>query len=471
MKLWGGRFHKSTDKIVEEFTTSLSFDKRLFKEDIAGSIAHVKMLAKQEIISQEDSDAIQEAIQEIYREIEAGQFAFDIGDEDIHMAIERALIEKIGPVGGKLHTARSRNDQVALDTRLYLKKEIIELCGLVMDFQEVLISKSQEHAKTIIPGYTHMQRAQPLLLSHHLLAYFFMLQRDFYRLYNSYRETDVMPLGSAALAGTSFPIDRQYVADELGFARVSENSLDSVSDRDFVIQFLAAASQIMAHLSRLSEELIIWSTQEFNFIVMDDSHTTGSSIMPQKKNPDIAELARGKTGRVYGNLMSMLTVMKGLPLAYNRDLQEDKEGLFDTIDTVKLSLLVLRSAIKTMAVNTDKMAQAVQADYITATDYADYLVKKGMPFRVAHEVVGELVKGCVDQGKKLSELSLEELKKVNNLFDVDALELADPRRSVESRVSQGGTSSPSVNRQLAQAAKILSDEKKWLEKHLQKDKE
>lgn len=471
MKLWGGRFHKSTDKIVEEFTTSLSFDKRLFKEDIAGSIAHVKMLAKQEIISQEDSDAIQEAIQEIYREIEAGQFAFDIGDEDIHMAIERALIEKIGPVGGKLHTARSRNDQVALDTRLYLKKEIIELCGLVMDFQEVLISKSHEHVKTIIPGYTHMQRAQPLLLSHHLLAYFFMLQRDFYRLYNSYRETDVMPLGSAALAGTSFPIDRRYVADELGFARVSENSLDSVSDRDFVIQFLAAASQIMAHLSRLSEELIIWSTQEFNFIVMDDSHTTGSSIMPQKKNPDIAELVRGKTGRVYGNLMSMLTVMKGLPLAYNRDLQEDKEGLFDTIDTVKLSLLVLRSAIKTMAVNTDKMAQAVQDDYITATDYADYLVKKGMPFRVAHEVVGELVKGCVDQGKKLSDLSLSELKKVNNLFDADALELADPRRAVESRVSQGGTSSPSVNRQLAQAAKILSDEKKWLEKHLQKDKE
>ena len=404
MKLWGGRFHKSTDKLVEEFTTSLSFDKRLFKEDIAGSIAHVKMLAKQAIIPQEDSDIIQTAIQEIYREIEAEQFAFNIGDEDIHMAIERALIEKVGPVGGKLHTARSRNDQIALDTRMYLKKEIIELCGLVMDFQEVLISKSREHIETIIPGYTHMQRAQPLLLSHHFLAYFFMLQRDFYRLFNSYRETDVLPLGSAALAGTSFPIDRRYIANELGFSRVSENSLDSVSDRDFIIQFLAAAGLMMAHLSRLAEELIIWSTQEFNFIVMDDSHTTGSSIMPQKKNPDVAELARGKTGRVYGNLMAMLTVMKGLPLSYNRDLQEDKESLFDTIDTVKLTLSVLRSTIKTMSINTDKMAKAAQADFITATDYADYLVKKGMPFRVAHEVVGELVKNCIDAGKNLSAL-------------------------------------------------------------------
>jgi len=466
MKLWGGRFHKSTDKIVEEFTTSLGFDKRLFKEDIAGSIAHVKMLAKQEIISQADSDAIQAAIQEIYREIEADQFAFNIGDEDIHMAIERALIEKVGPVGGKLHTARSRNDQVALDTRLYLKKEIIELCGLVMDFQEVLIGKSRAHLETIIPGYTHLQRAQPIFFSHHLLAYFFMLQRDFYRLFNSYRETDVMPLGSAALAGTSFPIDRQYVANELGFARVSENSLDSVSDRDFILQFLATAALLMAHLSRLAEELVIWSTQEFNFIVLDDAHTTGSSIMPQKKNPDVAELARGKTGRVYGNLMAMLTVMKGLPLAYNRDLQEDKESLFDTIDTVKLSLSVLRSTIKTMAVNTDEMEEAAQADFITATDYADYLVKKGVPFRVAHEVVGELVKECVDSGKKLSDLSVEDLKKINNLFDADILELAQPRHSVESRTSAGGTSSQSINRQLAQAAKIMADEKKWLEKHL-----
>jgi len=281
----------------------------------------------------------------------------------------------------------------------------------------------------------------------------------------------MLPLGSAALAGTSFPIDRQYIAGELGFARVSENSLDSVSDRDFIIQFLAAAGLIMAHLSRLAEELIIWSTQEFNFIVMDDSHTTGSSIMPQKKNPDVAELARGKTGRVYGNLMATLTVIKGLPLAYNRDLQEDKESLFDTIDTVKLSLSVLMSTTKTMVVNTNNMAKAAQADFITATDYADYLVKKGMPFRVAHEVVGELVKNCLDEGKNLGDLSLEDLKKINNLFDADALELADPRHSVESRTSEGGTSSESVSRQFSQAAKILDDEKKWLEKHLGKDRE
>lgn len=464
MKLWGGRFEKPTERIVEEFTTSLHFDKRLYKEDIAGSLAHVKMLAKAGIIPPQDSDAIQAGLSRIYREIESGQFAFNVGDEDIHMAIERALIDKVGPTGGKLHTARSRNDQVALDLRLYLKREIASICSLVIDFQQVLKAKGEEHIDTIMPGYTHLQRAQPILLPHHLLAYFFMLRRDFRRLVECYRETDVMPLGSAALAGTSFPIDRDFIARELGFAKVSGNSLDAVSDRDFVVQFLAAAGLIMAHLSRLAEELILWSSQEFGFISMDDAYSTGSSIMPQKKNPDVAELVRGKTGRVYGHLMAMLTVIKGLPLAYNRDLQEDKEGLFDTVDTLKLSLAVLAGAVKTMTVKGEAMEQAAASGFAVATDYADYLVKKGMPFRAAHEVMGELVKECLNQNRGLADLSLDDLKKLSNLFEADALELSGVRQSVNSRISAGGTAPESVAVQLSEAAEMLAEEKAWVER-------
>lgn len=462
MKLWSGRFDKPTDKIIEEFTASLSFDKRLYKEDIAGSIAHAKMLAKTGIIGVSDSDSIQEGLQEIYREIESEQFPFDIGDEDIHMAIERALIDKIGPVGGKLHTARSRNDQIALDLRLYLKKEIVLIASLIKDFQVILTEKARESKTTIMPGYTHLQRAQPILFSHHLLAYFFMLERDFYRIKNCFLETDSMPLGSAALAGTSFPIDRNFVAKELGFSKISDNSLDSVSDRDFVVSLLSSVSLLIAHLSRLAEEIVLWSSQEFDFVVLDDSHATGSSIMPQKKNPDFAELIRGKSGRVFGNLMAMLTVLKGLPLAYNRDLQEDKEGLFDTIDTIKPAIMVIGGAIQAMTIKKENMEKAAGTDFSTATDYADYLVKKGMPFRAAHEVIGTIVKDCISKDKDLSELTIEELKSFSNDFDTDALDLHSIKNSIESRTSRGGTAPISVEEQLAKSEKILSGEEEWI---------
>ncbi len=462
MKLWSGRFDKPTDKIIEEFTASLDFDKRLYKDDIAGSIAHAKMLAKVGIISTKESDALQSGLSEIYREIDSGQFSFDIGDEDIHMAIERALIDKIGSVGGKLHTARSRNDQITLDLRLYLKKEIVIIATLIKDFQAILSEKCRISKSAMMPGYTHLQRAQPILFSHHLLAYFFMLERDFNRLKNCFLETDVMPLGSAALAGTSFPIDRDFVSSELGFSKISDNSLDSVSDRDFVVSFLSSASLLITHLSRLAEEIVLWSSQEFGFVVLDDAHATGSSIMPQKKNPDFAELIRGKTGRIFGNLMAMLTVLKGLPLAYNRDLQEDKEGLFDTIDTIKPAIVVIGSAIQAMTINIENMEKAAGTDFSTATDYADYLVKKGIPFRAAHEVVGEIVKDCIAKNKDLSELSIDDLKNFSNDFDADALELHSIKNSVDSRTSPGGTAPISVEEQLAKSEKILKSEEEWL---------
>lgn len=462
MKLWGGRFKKDTDRLVEEFTASLPYDLRLYKEDIEGSLAHVSMLAKCEIISQEEAAQIKEGLGEIFREIKSGKFEFDLSDEDIHTSIERALIDKIGPVGGKLHTARSRNDQVTLDMRMHLKEEIAVICQLLIRLQKTLLKLAKDNLSAIMPGYTHLQKAQPVLFSHHLMAYFFMLGRDFEFLKHCFAQTDVMPLGSAALAGTSFAIDRQFVADELGFSKVSPNSMDAVSDRDFVMQFLSAASLVMVHLSRLCEELIIWSTAEFDFIELDDAFTTGSSIMPQKKNPDVAELIRAKAGRVFGNLMGLLAVLKSLPLAYNKDLQEDKEALFDSVDTLKASLKSLDGMLATMKINAEQMKKGVEGTFITATDLADYLACRGMSFRESHEVVGKVVKYCLDGGLVLTDLSLKQLQKFSRLFDEGALKVIQASHAVEQRKSSGGTSSEKVKEQLYQGKDVLVTELNWL---------
>lgn len=465
MKPWGGRFRKGTNKQVEEFTASLSFDKRLYRQDIAGSIAHAKMLANSNIITQEDADAICSGLSEIFREVESGDFNFQVGDEDIHMAIERALIDKVGPVGGKLHTARSRNDQVALDTRIYAKEACVEIAGATIELQRALLGFAKEHQSVIMPGYTHMQRAQPVLLTHHLLAYFFMTLRDFRRFSDCYREADSMPLGSGALAGAGFDIDRGFLAKELGFATVTDNSMDSVSDRDFVVQLLAAVALVMTHLSRLSEEVVLWSSSEFGYLVLDDSYSTGSSMMPQKKNPDVAELVRGKCGRVFGDLMAMLTILKGLPLTYNRDLQEDKECLFDAIDTALSSLRVFAGMLSTAKVNASAMTAAAGGGYSTATDYADYLVEKGVPFRSAHEVVGRIVGDCIAKTRDLSSLSPAELHKYSTKFEEDALLLADVPGSLERRRSEGGSSPESVKKQLAKAEQMVAEEEAWVEQH------
>ena len=455
-KLWGGRFKQATKGLVEDFTASVHFDKRLFRQDILGSKAHAKMLAKQGIISNEDADAIVKGLDSILEEIEQGKFEWDSSLEDVHMNIEQALINRIGDAGRRLHTARSRNDQVATDVRLYLKEEIARLDALLFELQKGFVFQAENYLDYILPGYTHLQRAQPVLWGHHMLAYFEMFRRDRERLWDCFKRVDSSPLGSAALAGTGFPIDRDYTAKELGFSSVSRNSMDSVGDRDFIIEFIAASSLIMAHLSRLSEELILWSSQEFDFVELPDSFCTGSSIMPQKKNPDVPELVRGKTGRVFGNLMASLTLIKGLPLAYNRDLQEDKEILFDTVDTVSASVEVLAELIKELKPKKDRMEQALQHGFLTATDFADYLVQKGVPFRTAHEIVGKAVALCVEQNKELHELSIDELKKLNSLIDKDLYSLLTPKGSVESRKSKGGTSSIRVKEALEEA-------KSWLE--------
>ena len=407
-KLWGGRFTQPTDRFVEEFTASIDFDKRLYHQDIRGSIAHARMLGKQGIISLDDMEQIVHGLQEILRQIEAGRFDFSVALEDIHMNIESRLSEKIGEAGKRLHTGRSRNDQVALDIRLYLRDEIVEISAYLDLLIDALIEQAEKNIEVIMPGYTHLQTAQPILFSHHLMAYVEMFRRDKGRMEDCLRRMNLCPLGAGALAGTTFPIDREHVAEHLDFPGVTRNSLDSVSDRDFALEFLAASSILMMHLSRFSEELILWSTSEFKFIDLSDGFCTGSSIMPQKKNPDVPELVRGKTGRVYGNLMALLTVMKGLPLAYNKDMQEDKEPLFDTIDTVKGSLKIFVDMIREMRVNADRMRAAAAGGYSTATDVADYLVRKGMPFRDAHEVVGKAVAYCIAQGKDLPELTIEE---------------------------------------------------------------
>ncbi len=439
-KLWAGRFKEKTEKVVENFTSSLSFDVRLWKYDIEGSAAHVKMLGKQKIIPQKDAELILHGLEKIKEEIQAGRFTFLDDLEDVHMNIEHALIKKIGPVGGKLHTARSRNDQVALDLRLFLRDEVAGILKLIKNFQKAIVSAAEKHVDTAMPGFTHLQKAQPVLLAHHLLAYFEMLDRDRERFEDCFRRINVLPLGSAALAGTTLPIDRRYVARLLKFPVISENSMDAVSDRDFVIEFISVSSILMVHLSRLSEEIIIWNNDQFGFVELPDAFTTGSSIMPQKKNPDVLELIRGKTGRVFGHLMAILTVMKGLPLAYNRDLQEDKEPVFDSVDTVKSSLQVLTEMMPKVRFNKKAMAKSAEEGFLTATDLAEYLVRKGMPFREAHKVTGEVVRHCIDNKKTMNALSLQEFRQFSKLIDKDIAYYITVKASIEGKKSFGGTS-------------------------------
>ena len=455
-KLWGGRFSKNTNELVDAFNASIDFDKRLYHEDIRGSMAHARMLAKCGIIPAEDGEKIIAGLKDILADIEAGNFDFSVDLEDIHMNVEARLTERIGSAGARLHTARSRNDQVALDMHMYMKREVTEIAELLLRFEEALLSVAKQHAKTLMPGYTHLQRAQPITFAHHLLAYFNMLQRDFRRLLGVWEGADLMPLGAGAIAGTTFPIDRHMVAEELNFSTVYPNSMDAVSDRDYVIEFLSFASTLMMHMSRLSEEICLWSSTEFGFVELDDAFATGSSMMPQKKNPDISELVRGKTGRVYGHLMAMLTTAKGLPLTYNKDLQEDKEGFFDAIDTVKFTLAVYRDMILTMTVNVDKMAQAVAHDFSNATDLADYLVRKGLPFRQAHEVVGKCVAYAIEQGKFLLEISIEEYKQFSELFESDLMTALDPANCVEARRSYGGPAFSENEKQFALGDKVLA---------------
>jgi argininosuccinate lyase len=455
-KLWGGRFTKATNELVEAYTASIGFDRKLAKEDIEGSLAHVRMLGACGIIGKEDAEAIAQGLMTILKKIETEDVEFRVEDEDIHMNIERLLTEEIGPVAGRLHTARSRNDQVATDLHLYLRKKTQSLIQRLEAVQRAIVEKAKAHVHTILPGYTHLQRAQPVSFAHHLLAYFWMFERDKERLKDGLKRINWLPLGAGALAGTTFPIDRDQVARALGFDRIYPNSLDAVSDRDFVVEFLAAASLIMAHISRLSEELILWSSQEFQFIELDDAFCTGSSIMPQKKNPDVPELLRGKTGRVYGHLIGLLTVLKGLPLAYNKDMQEDKEGLFDTVETLEGALQLLAPLLATMTVHGERMRRAALNDYSNATDLADYLAEKGVPFREAHGIIGRLVLYAIQNGKYLLELSMDEFKAFSPLFESDVYERLKPENVVAARKSDGGTAPEAVQAQLELAESLLT---------------
>lgn len=455
MKLWSGRFEKNTSNLMDDFNSSIRFDQRLYKQDILGSIAHAGMLGKQGIIPKEDAELIQKTLKEILADIEAGKVEFSISAEDIHMNIETILIERIGDTGKKLHTGRSRNDQVALDIRMYLKDEITEIKELIKNLMKVLINISENHLETIMPGYTHLQRAQPITLAHHMMAYFEMFKRDAARLDDTYKRTNILPLGSGALAGTTYPLDRNFVAQELGFDGVSLNSLDAVSDRDFAIELLSALSILMMHLSRFSEEIIIWSSSEFGFIELDDAYSTGSSIMPQKKNPDVAELVRGKTGRIYGSLMALLTTMKALPLAYNKDMQEDKEPLFDAIDHVKMCLPIFTEMLDTMKVRKDNMHKAASGGFTNATDAADYLAKKGVPFRDAHEILGKLVLYCIQNGKSLEELTLEEYKNISDVFEQDIYKAISLEECVSKRNITGGPAKEAVKEHIQTAKNFL----------------
>jgi len=454
-KLWGGRFSSKPDVMVDRFHASIGFDKRLWREDIESSIVYSRMLAKQGIISDSEAATIIKALQEIHDEIEKGTFAFDESLEDIHTHIEDALIRRIGPLGESLYTGRSRNDQIALDTRLYVKNAILELIHLVTELQVTLVELAEKNQDLVMPGYTHLQRAQPVLLAHHLLAYYEMLKRDKERLEESLKRTSVLPLGSAALAGTTFDIDREFLCRELNMESVSSNSMDAVSDRDFVVECIFCTALSMAHLSRLCEELILWSSQEFGFMEISDSFATGSSIMPQKKNPDIPELIRGKTGRVYGHLISLLTMMKGLPLAYNKDMQEDKEALFDTVDTVANSLTILSMLLKEVEFKGENMLKATQQGYLVATDLADYLVRKGMTFRKAHQVVGDIIRMAEAKNKELHQLDVKEMKDFSPLIEEDVYEWLDPRSCVERRNINGGTGPEAVKRALSKAREEL----------------
>ncbi len=454
-KAWGGRFASRTHNIAEKFSESVSFDRRLYKEDIRGSIAHVKMLRETGIIPRKDAARITKGLREIEKEIDRGEFVFSESCEDIHLNIEKRLIEKTGSSGAMVHTARSRNDQVLTDTRLYLRGETEEIISLVCALAEQFVELSAKNLEVVLPLYTHMQRAQPVLLSHHLLAYYEMLKRDRERFLNCLSRVDVSPLGSCAGAGTSFPINREMTAEDLGFKSVSRNSIDAVSDRDFCAEFVFCCSVLMMHLSRLSEELVLWSAKEFDFVNLGDGFTTGSSIMPQKKNPDMSELTRGKTARVYGNLAALLTLMKGLPLSYNRDMQEDKEPLFDTADTVKLCLRVNIEMLKTLEFKEENMKKALGGGFVTATDVADYLARKGVPFRLAHETVGKIVSYAEGGAKELSDLELSEFRRFSKKIDEDIFQMITLSGSVESRSSLGGTSTSNVKKEIANARRFL----------------
>ncbi|MEC1411329.1 argininosuccinate lyase [Bacillus safensis] len=455
-KLWGGRFQKTPEKWVDEFGASIHFDKQLVKEDLTGSLAHASMLNKCGILGDEEAAAIKDGLNTLMKKAEADELEFSVDYEDIHLNLEKMLIDEIGPLGGKLHTARSRNDQVATDMHLYLNNQVEHIIELISSFQTVLVEKAEQHVETIFPGYTHLQRAQPISFAHHMLAYFWMLERDKARFQDSLKRINVSPLGCGALAGTTFPIDREYTAEQLGFDHIYENSLDGVSDRDFILEFLSNSSLVMMHLSRFCEEIILWCSQEFKFIELDDTYATGSSMMPQKKNPDMAELIRGKTGRVYGNLMGLLTIMKGLPLTYNKDLQEDKEGMFDTVKTIAGSLQIFTGMIQTMTVNEDVMKKATKEDFSNATEVADYLAKKGMPFREAHEIVGKLVYTCIQKGIYLSDLSFESFTEASELFEQDIYTVLDPYVAVEKRTSAGGTGFKQIQLALEKAKACLA---------------
>ena len=461
-KLWGGRFSKTTDEMINEFQASIGFDRRMYREDIAGSLAHAAMLAKVGILSEEDRAAIEKGLKDILAQIEHGDFDFSVALEDIHMNIEKRLTDAIGDAGSRLHTARSRNDQVALDTHLFVRHAVVDVMAHIRTLQQALTESAAQHRDVIMPGYTHLQRAQPILFSHHLMAYFGMLARDFERFQGVYARTDIMPLGAGALAGTTLPIDRQFVAQRLHFERIYTNSLDAVSDRDYILEFLSAASILMVHLSRLSEEIILWCSREFSFVELDDAHCTGSSMMPQKKNPDVSELVRGKIGRVVGHLMAMLMAVKGLPLAYNKDLQEDKEGLFDTIDTVKFSLAVYAQLIRGMKLREDVMRHAVEADYSNATDLADYLVRKGLPFRKAHAVAGQAVAQCIARGIYLAELPIADYQQLSPLFAEDIYDAISPETCVSCRNSYGGTSYEQAEMQLEAAKNLMTEEERMI---------
>lgn len=457
MKLWGGRFEKQTAHEVDDFNSSIHFDCRLYRQDILGSIAHAKMLGKQNIISKEDAELICQGLEEILHDIEEGRVSFSISNEDIHMNIESLLIEKIGDIGKKLHTGRSRNDQVALDTRMYTRDVIDQVINQLISLQHTIIEIARQHIKTVIPGYTHLQKAQPTTLAHHLMAYFEMFRRDIERFQDCRKRVNIMPLGSGALAGTTYPLDREWVAKELKFDSITRNSLDAVSDRDFAIEFLGCASILMMHLSRFCEELILWSSHEFQFVEMDDSYSTGSSIMPQKKNPDVAELIRGKTGRVYGDLITLLTVMKSLPLAYNKDMQEDKEALFDAMDTVLKCINMFDGMLSTIKFKPENMFRQASTGFTNATDAADYLVKKGLPFRSAHEVVGKLVLYCIKEGKSLLDLSLDEYKKFSPIFEEDIFDAISLETCVNQRKVPGGPSPTYMKSAIEEASKWLEE--------------
>ncbi len=455
-KPWSGRFEQGTNPEVERFTSSLHFDKRLYPFDIQGSIAHAKMLGSVGLTTKWEAEELVRGLEEIKEELENGQFPFNPSLEDIHMNIETRLIQKLGPIGGKIHTGRSRNDQVTLDMRLYISHEVNGILDQLRSVQEAILGKARDHIHTLVPGYTHLQRAQPVVLAHHLMAYFEMFKRDRERFMECLKRSRIMPLGSGALSGSGLPIDREFVARELGFDSISENSLDAVSDRDYIVEFLAASSILMMHLSRFSEEIILWTTAEFGFIDLPDSLCTGSSPMPQKKNPDPIELVRGKTGRVYGHLMGMLVTMKGLPLSYNRDMQEDKEPLFDTVDTIKGVLSVIKLCVEKMRVMEDRMQEALQTGFLEATDLAEYLVKKGVPFREAHNLVGQVVLEAIKKGcSNLSSFTVDELKGFSKYFDADVVSYLNPSEAAARKDLPGGTSPMKVKEAIVRAEEYL----------------